>query len=100
MRKKKFKWGKYGLIGLVFVLISYLGKIAIYPCKSSPVIAVPKYTWKLCNMDILGRLNWVGVSEKYLGFYQGKWIALLLNLVIAYLIVYLLIYIHKKKVKK
>ena len=87
---------KYGLVGLVFVLISYFGKIVFYPCKSSPVIAVPKYTWKLCNMDILGRVDWVGVSERYFGFNQGKIIALILNFVIAYIIVSLLIKLYKR----
>lgn len=96
--KKNYKLGKFGLTAAVFLLIGYLAKIAIYPCKSSPVIAVPKYTWKLCNMNILGRVNWVGVSEMYFGFNTvGKVIALILNFVVAYLIVSLAIYLYKKR---
>ncbi len=81
---------------IIFGLISYFGKIKIYPCKSSPVIAVPKYTWKLCGADVLTRRIIVGVHEMYCGFNQGWIIALALNLVIAYLIVSLVVYLYKK----
>jgi len=93
---RKFKHGKLGLVAFIFILISFFGKIVLYPCKSSPVITVPKYIWKLCNMDILGRVDWVGVSEKYFGFNQGKIIVLILNFVIAYLIVSLILKLYKK----
>ena len=95
--KKNYKLGKFGLTAVVFLLINYFAKIAIYPCKSSPVIAVPKYIWKLCSMAVSDRRMIVGVHEMYWGFNQGWILALFGNLLIAYLIVSLIIYLYKKR---
>ena len=94
--KKSYNLGKFGLTAFVFLLLGYLGKIAIYPCKWAPVVLNPVYKWKLCSMDLLARRFIVGVHELYFGFNQGKIIALVLNLVIAWLIVSLIIYICTK----
>lgn len=89
------------LIILVFLFFSYSANIPLYPCKSSPVIAKPVYTWKLCNMNAMGRVNWVGVHEKYFGINEyGRYIGLFLNLAIAFLIIGLLSKLCKKNEHK
>ena len=90
------KLGKIGLTGLIFILISYLGKIAIYPCKVSAVIQFPVYTWKLFQMSILRSMYTFGIHEMYFGFNAGKYLGLVLNLVVAYLVVSLTLYLYKK----
>ena len=81
------KWLKWTSVMIVFILIGYYGFCKLYPCLSSPIIAKPVYTWKLCSMDIFNRMYIIGVSERYFGLAQGWVIALFLNLIIAYLIV-------------
>ena len=96
-KMKKERLVKFILTILIFILIGYYGVCKLYPCTSSPVIAKPVYKWGFCSMSLIARMKIVGVHELYFGFEAGKWIALLLNLVIAYLISHLIIRLSLRK---
>lgn len=82
---------------IIFLAINYFGKCNLYPCKVAAVIAKPVYRWSLCPLDFFG-MPILGVSRLYFGlpFHYGRYIAIFLNLVIAYLIVSLVYYLYKK----
>jgi len=87
-----------GLTAIIFLLIGYFGVCKLYPCKVSPVIAEPVYTWSVCSMNLLATKYILGISEMYFGlsYNLGRFVALVLNWVIAYLIVIGLIYAYNK----
>jgi len=95
---KKSRLAIFGLTAVVFLLIGYFGVCNLYPCKISPVIAKPVYTWGMCSMNLLATKNIVGISEMYFGlsYTLGRVVALVLNWVIAYLIVIGLLYTYNK----
>ena len=94
---KFFKFNKVRIFWtlMVFLAINYFGKCNLFPCKIAPIYKELVYRWGLCPMDFFG-MPIVGVSRLYFGLYYGRYIAIFLNLVIAYLIVSLIYYLYKK----
>lgn len=90
----KFNWTKGGIAALLFILISFFGSFNLCPCKTAPVILNPIYKWGTCSMNVLTPI--LGVHKLYFGFEQGWILALVLNLVVAYLIACLAVYLYKK----
>lgn len=89
-------WLKIVLTVLVFLLIGFYGAFNLYPCKTAPVVLNPIYTWNLCSMDLIAAVQIVGIDKLYFGLTWGRWIAILLNLVLAYLIVLGADYLYNK----
>jgi len=94
---KFFKFNKLRIFWtfIVFLAICYFGKINLYPCKVTPVVLNMVYKWSLCPMDFFG-MPIIGIGRLYFGLYYGRYIAIFLNLVIAWLIVGLIMYLYKK----
>jgi hypothetical protein len=92
----KRKWIKHGLIILIFAWLSWLCKLAIYPCKTAPVVLNPLFEWNWCEPSVLKTVQMVGLHKLYFGFEQGWMLAVVFNFIIAWGIVYFWAYLYKK----
>ena len=86
------------IIAIIVSVLSFV--IPIVPCKTSPVIAEPIYTWSICKLPNPFTNPIIGISQKFYGISTEPLAGLVLQFLIVLIIFTIIFMLFRRKAAK